>query len=63
MQAVELARKAAAALHDQAVDSGQNPWTPYEFAVAEANRRGLDVESTRKGSPNLRGARARFIPE
>ncbi|HHH0295192.1 TPA: UvrD-helicase domain-containing protein [Yersinia enterocolitica] len=63
MQAVELARKAAAALHDQAVASGHNPWAPYEFAVAEAKRRGLDVERTRKGSPNLRGARARFIPE
>lgn len=63
MQAVELARKAAASLHNQAVASGHNPWTPYEFAVAEANRRDLDVECTRKGSPNLRGARARFIPE
>lgn len=63
MQAVELARKAAATLHDQAVASGHNPWAPYEFAVAEAKRRGLDVEKTSKGSPNLRGARARFIPE
>lgn len=62
MQAVELARKAAAVLHDQAVASGHDPWKPYEFAVAEADRRGFDVESTKKGSPNLRGARARYFP-
>ncbi|EEQ11250.1 UvrD/REP helicase [Yersinia mollaretii ATCC 43969] len=62
MQAVELAREAAAVLHDQAVASGHDPWQPYEFAVAEADRRGFDVESTKKGSPSLRGARARFFP-
>ncbi|HEI6966036.1 UvrD-helicase domain-containing protein [Yersinia enterocolitica] len=62
MQAVELAREAAAVLHDQAVASGHDPWQPYEFAVAEAERRGFDVESTKKGSPSLRGARARFFP-
>lgn len=62
MQAVELAREAAAALHDQAVAAGHDPWKPYEFAVAEADRRGFDVESTKKGSPSLRGARARFFP-
>ena len=53
MQAVELAREAAAVLHDQAVASGHDPWRPYEFAVAEADRRGFDVESTKKGSPSL----------
>ncbi|MCS6211456.1 UvrD-helicase domain-containing protein [Shewanella baltica] len=62
MQAVELAREAAAVLHDQAVAAGHDPWKPYEFAVAEADRRGFDVESTKKGSPSLRGARARFFP-
>ncbi len=62
MQAVELAREAAAVLHDQAVASGHDPWRPYEFAVAEADRRGFDVEGTKKGSPSLRGARARFFP-
>ena len=63
MQSVELARKAAAALHDQAVAAGHDPWKPYEFAVTEAVRRGFDVESTKKGSPGLRGARARFVPK
>ncbi|EPF4654373.1 UvrD-helicase domain-containing protein [Cronobacter sakazakii] len=63
MQAVELAREAAAVLHNQAVAAGHDPWKPYEFAVAEADRRGFDVESTKKGSPSLRGARARFFPQ
>ncbi|EQA9595946.1 UvrD-helicase domain-containing protein [Klebsiella pneumoniae] len=63
MQAVELARKAAAALYDRAVAAGLDPWKPYEFTVAEAGRRGFDVESTKKGSPSLRGARARFVPK
>ncbi|SIR00360.1 Superfamily I DNA or RNA helicase [Shewanella morhuae] len=62
MQAVELAREAAAVLHDQAVAAGHDPSKPYEFAVAEADRRGFDVESIKKGSPSLRGARARFFP-
>jgi hypothetical protein len=61
VQAVELAREAAAVLHNQAVAAGHDPWKPYEFAVAEADRRGFDVESTKKGSPSLRGARARFF--
>lgn len=58
-----MGRKAAAILHDQAVAAGHDPWQPYAFAVSEANRRGLDVESTKKGSPGLRGARARFVPK
>ncbi|NVJ00808.1 UvrD-helicase domain-containing protein [Myxococcus sp. AM009] len=62
MDAVELGRQVAAALHAQAVAGGLNPWCPYEFAVAEAKRRGLDVEPTAAGAAVLNGARATFIP-
>ena len=44
MDVVELGRKAAATLHDQAIAAGHDWWQPYAFAVAEANRRGFDVE-------------------
>lgn len=63
MDGAELGRKAAATLHDQAVAAGHDPWQPYAFAVSEANRRGFDVEITKKGSSGLRGARARFVPK
>ena len=63
MYGIELTRKAAAALHDQAVVSGLDPWRSYEFVVAEANRRGLDVEPTARGAAVLNNGRAAFIPE
>lgn len=62
MDAVELARQRAAKLHDQAVARGRNPWQPYQFAVAEANRRDIDVESTSPGGAVLEGSRATFVP-
>lgn len=61
MDAVELARQIAADLHYQAVAIGHDPWRPYEFAVAEAQRRGLDVEPTAAGSVMLDGGRATVI--
>ncbi|SFL69412.1 Superfamily I DNA or RNA helicase [Desulfomicrobium norvegicum] len=61
MDCVELARQVAAELHASLVASGADPWTPYEFAVAEASRRGLDVEPTARGAAVLNGARAVFI--
>ncbi|MDQ6699929.1 MAG: UvrD-helicase domain-containing protein, partial [Acidobacteriota bacterium] len=39
------------------------PWRPYKFAVAEARRRDIDVESIAPGAPMLDGGRATFIPE
>ncbi|MDA9436278.1 UvrD-helicase domain-containing protein [Bradyrhizobium sp. CCBAU 51627] len=61
MDAVELGRQRAAALHREAVQAGKDPWRPYDFAVAEANRRGLDVERTAPGAAVLDGSRATLV--
>lgn len=61
MDSVELARQVAAELHAHLVESGANPWAPYEFVVAEATRRGIDVEPTAAGAAMLNGGRATFI--
>jgi hypothetical protein len=53
MDAIALARQAAARLHEQAVVIGHDPWKPYAFARVEAERRGLDVEVTASGAANL----------
>jgi superfamily I DNA/RNA helicase len=58
MDALELARQAAAELHFQAVSFGRDPWKPYEFALAEAKRRDLDVEAVAPDFPLLNGGRA-----
>ena len=63
MEGVELARQVAAVLHSKAVAIGADPESPYAFAVAEAERRGIDVEPTAVGSTLLDGGRAIFIPE
>ncbi|WP_207485445.1 UvrD-helicase domain-containing protein [Arenibaculum pallidiluteum] len=60
MEAVELARQVAAELHNRAVARGMDPRLPYAFALAEAERRGIDVESTAPGAAVLNGARATF---
>lgn len=60
MDTVELARQAAAELHAQAVARGCDPWKPYEFVLAEAKRRELDVETVAPGSSSLNGGRATF---
>jgi len=61
MDGVDLARQVAAELHAGLVASGVDPWSPYDFAVAEAKRRGIDVESTAVGAAILNGGRATFI--
>ncbi len=61
MDSVELARQAAAELHVRLVASGADPWSPYDFAVAEAKRRGIDVEPTAAGAAVLDGGRATFV--
>jgi superfamily I DNA/RNA helicase len=61
MDGVELARQVAAELHASLVASGADPWSPYDFAVAEAKRRGIDVEPTAAGACVLDGARATFV--
>lgn len=60
MDAVEVARQIASRLHEDAVKAGKNPWNPYAFALAEANRRGIDVEAIREGATQLNGARATY---
>ncbi|WIY69013.1 ATP-dependent helicase [Aquidulcibacter paucihalophilus] len=58
MDAVEIARQRAAELHSQAVLAGEDPWRPYLFAVAEAKRRGFDVEAA--GPAMLDGSQAKI---
>lgn len=61
MDGAELARQVAAELHASLVASGADPWSPYDFAVAEAKRRGIDVEPTAAGAALLSGGRATFV--
>lgn len=63
MHGVELIRHIAAELHAKAVVEGDDPWRPYEFAVKEAKRRDIEVESIAPGASQLHGARATFISE
>lgn len=61
MDAVELTRQAAAQHHFNAVAKGLNSRDPYAFAVAEAKRRNLDVETAVPGAALLDGGRATLI--
>src|SRR5260370_31292664 len=61
MDSVELARQAAAELHARLVASGANPGSACDFAVAEAKRRGIDVEPTAAGAAVLNGGGATFV--
>lgn len=61
MDAVELARQRAAELHNDAVERGLDPWNAYQFALAEADRQGYDVEEVVSGAAMLDGGRAKFL--
>ncbi|WP_070303315.1 UvrD-helicase domain-containing protein [Janthinobacterium sp. HH104] len=63
MDAVELARQHAKRLHDQAVERGGDPWTPYEFVVGIANALGITVEPCIPGASLLDGTHAGFDAE
>jgi superfamily I DNA/RNA helicase len=63
MDALEVARQIAAQLHAEAVARGLDPWAPFEFAKAEAERRGIDTEPTAPGAAMLDGGRAIFLPD
>ena len=62
MESVEISRQIAASLHHTATSLGCDPQQPYLFAVAEANRRGIDVEKTVSGATILNKGRASYIP-
>lgn len=63
MDSIEIARQTAERLHSQAVSRGADPLKPYEFATAEAKRRGIAVEKLPKGDVRLRGALALWDPD
>ena len=62
MDAVELARRRAAALHDEAVAGGADPWVPRAIVAWVATRMEIDAEPIAPGSPLLAGGRAHFDP-
>lgn len=61
MDRVEIARQTAAALHAAAVARGEDPRHPYAFALAEALRQDLDVETAAVGAAVLNGGRASYV--
>ncbi|GAA3268822.1 hypothetical protein GCM10020258_40710 [Sphingomonas yabuuchiae] len=63
MDAVELARQQAAALHARAVSEGADPWSPMAIVNAVASMCGLDNEAVEPGSEILAGGRAQFDPK
>ncbi|MBD0417107.1 UvrD-helicase domain-containing protein [Oryzicola mucosus] len=62
MHAVELARQRAAALHDEVVSKGADPWDPEALVKAAASSLELDIELVEPGSAILEGGRAQFDP-
>ena len=62
MDAVELARQRAAALHDEVVSKGADPWDPEALVKAAASSLELDIELVEPGSAILEGGRAQFDP-
>ena len=63
MNPIELARQHARRLHDESVQRGRDPWSPYEFAVGIANDLGITVETCAPGAALLDGGRATFDPD
>jgi superfamily I DNA/RNA helicase len=62
MDAIELGRQSASALHAELVAEGCDPWNPMALVEAEAKRRGIDIEAIALGSPVLNNTRANFDP-
>lgn len=62
MDTVELARQRAAALHDEVVSKGAEPWDPEALVNAAASSLELDIELVEPGSAILEGGRAQFDP-
>lgn len=63
MDPYEVSRQRAGRLHANAIQAGdKDPWSPYDFAVAEADRRRIAVEKVPRGDVRLFGARAHYDP-
>jgi superfamily I DNA/RNA helicase len=62
LDAVEVARQRAEALHAEAVSAGVDPWLPLALVGFVAARLDIDVEPVAPGSPLLAGGRAVFDP-
>lgn len=63
MDAVELARQRAAALHDDVVSKGADSWDPEALVRFAASGLELDIEPVEPGSAILDGGRAQFDPK
>lgn len=61
MDAGEIARQKASALHDSGVSAGDDPARPYAFVLSQAQRQGIDVEKALAGASILDGGRATFV--
>jgi superfamily I DNA/RNA helicase len=62
IDALELARCAAAELHEGLVAQGCDPWDAYALTTAAAKKHGYAVEETKAGGANLDGSRATLVP-
>ncbi len=60
---IEVSRKVASDLHQQAVQRGADPTKPYSFAVSVAKEFDLEVERVPIGDVRLRGGRAYYDPD
>lgn len=60
MEAFELIRRKASALHDEVVAAGADPLDVSALVLAAASNRELEVVFVPRGDPGLKGARALF---
>ena len=63
MDPIELARRHARQLHDEAVERGSDPWSTYQFVVGVAKHLGIRVQTCAPGATMLDGGRASFEPD
>lgn len=63
MDAIEVARQAAADLHTKALAKGADPWKSLELARTVAGDLKLEVQPVKAGSAGLNGGRAVFDPK
>lgn len=62
MNAVELARQAAAGLHVEAVEAGADPQAPLALVSHVAAGLGIALEDVSPDAPQLQGAQAVYDP-